>query len=174
MQTPGCPCLDPKVLEAIMREGVARPAFQPETLDTGALVTHCNQFVRAVFDKFPGTSNELAHPTLEGETMLAADMARMMANNPATWYRLACYHDALNFARRGHFVVLALEPGPGEHHGHVCLVNPDGSMQLSQKWGMFVPTVANVGKTNFYGLKMTLAYGDPDRPPAAFMYAGAV
>lgn len=58
-------------------------------------------------------------------------------------------------ANEGTLIVACLKADP---HGHVNVVCP-GKEKTSGRWGQ-VPTVANVGKTNFIGSGLNWAFSD--------------
>ena len=119
-------------------------------------LTFCNYFVREIAHWFgyEGFDNS-------GERELSAhDFARVMErerNMPSDWLPLNTHMEAASFANHGRLVVAALQPIADEAHGHVCIVAPE-VCQASPSWGGPVCQVANVGKDNWYGRRISWAF----------------
>ena len=100
--------------------------------------TYCNISVQRIcrglgYDKLDGMLANQMHEYLSKNWIIpAGDKKDKM---------LAAY----NAGKIGDLAILAQK---GNEHGHVAIVAPREPMLFSGKWGLYVPQVANVGKTN--------------------------
>lgn len=111
----------------------------PEMLPAGT-VTHCNQAVNRICT---GMDYDQFHDKMANE---------IIAHCRKYWIKpLGIAKDQMEVAHKsaqvGDLALLGLEDAP---HGHVAICAPGGPMVYSGKWGMYVPRVANVGKSNAF------------------------
>lgn len=108
----------------------SRPEYQP-----GGGLTHCNSFVSEVVTNygFKGL-----------DTLLANEIIDLLTKHP-DWEETT-FEKAQEDCNEGTLIIAGLK---ADLHGHVCLVCP-GKEKTSGRWGA-VPSVANVGETNFIG-----------------------
>lgn len=108
----------------------SRPEYQP-----GGGLTHCNSFVSEVATTygFKGLGK-----------LLANDIIDLITAHP-DWVSVSL-ENAQSACNQGTLIIAGLKANP---HGHVCIICP-GKEKVSGRWGP-VPSVANVGETNFIG-----------------------
>ena len=114
-------------------------------------VTHCNSLVQAV--SFLWGCDEL-------KGMMIRDMHLYISKSPM-WVPRDI--NSAHLAAECGGLVLALWSDPKPFGDHGCIVIP-GDRQWSESWEMKVPICANVGKTNFYGKKLSYAFTKEQMP----------
>jgi len=117
-------------------------------------MTFCNQAVMSIAEKV-GYS--------KFKSMLANQMVAFMRSSP-DWSPLKI-EEAQEYANKGNLVVAGLQ---GQPHGHVVVVRP-GMSGFSQKWGMAVPKVVNVGAENFIGKSLNWVF---QKKPEVYVLKG--
>lgn len=134
------------MLKQLLKEGVAKPEWQPTPQNT-----YCNLFVDWVCQQYG---------YFQFKDLLASEILKVAQLPTSPWKALpeASYADLAAFPLTGRLVLYASAPPPGSEHGHVCIGAPEWEMEWSPKWGVFLPKVASVGRTNGYGLKLSYVF----------------
>ncbi len=130
-----------------------------ESLKARGEWTFCNEFMQIVSLIFgiPGIAGKLAR-----------DMHLHFLANPKDWDKV-CMKEAIDAVNAG-FVVFAVFSDPEPRGDHICLLVP-GEGEDSGSFACKVPLCANVGKKNFYGQKLSMAF-TPEEMPELFVYHG--
>lgn len=128
----------------LIHTAFSRPEYQP-----GGGLTHCNSFVSEVVTAygFKGLDGHLANEIID-----------LLMVHP-DWVSIGM-EKAQDACNAGTLIVAGMKALP---HGHVCLICP-GKEKTSGRWGN-VPSVANVGATNFIGAGINWSFSDK---PALF------
>lgn len=128
---------DALVLLDAIHTAYSRPEYLPKDG-----VTHCNQFVVDV-------CSVMGFRGLDG--LLANEIIDALVNNPQ-WSEIELER-CQELANGGTLIIAGVKE---QFHGHVNVICP-GKEKVSGRWGV-VPTVANVGKTNFIGKGVNWAF----------------
>jgi hypothetical protein len=159
------PRLPVETLRAILTDTVKEPRFQPNQDGWGNPapgVTHCSQFVDHILDQYVDGDvfGTFEHP------VRAVGQVRFMESSPR-FVKCTNWDTAAAHAQRG-LLVVAGEIGADGTSGHVCVLAPEPST-LSGSWMIRVPACANVGRSVFYGLRISRAFNNP---PDAWLFLG--
>lgn len=126
-------------------------------------MTHCNQFCAEVLGwyapSFPW--GRFADPKFG-----ACKMVGEMQRNTGEWTQCVNWDTAHAHAARGHLVIAGRVESEG--NGHVCVIAPE-KMEYSGSWMKRVPLCANVGRSVFYGLRLSRAF---KTEPEAWLFLG--
>jgi hypothetical protein len=110
-------------------------------------LTFCNFFVRDV---------ALGFGCEDFQGLMANEIVGLLENSPGEWTPLGQeWATAQEWANQGYLVVYGAK---AKGHGHVCIGVP-GELKHSSSWKCKVPSVANVGKTNFTEKPLSYAWG---------------
>jgi len=156
--------LDPDELRKRLMQLVTEPSYQPHPSaeNPKTLETHCNFFVRTVAEWYGYSCFN---------NMVANDMYEYMKNHPDQWKLVATkgveYDEAIEAACNGHLVIAAQN---ASGHGHVMVIAPEAPGERSDSWKKVVPFVANVGKTCWYGKRLSQAF---IQEPDTYQYIGS-
>lgn len=136
------------LLERVAKTALNAAYIQSDITGDGIKETYCNCFVQTVAVAL-GCA-EFSKP--DGTAISANQMIDRVASSP-NWVGVDAA-TAQAKANEGALVVAAYKSDP---HGHVAIVIP-GKLQASPTHGHELPSGANVGKKNFYGLHIGHAF----------------
>lgn len=126
--------------------------------------TYCNFFVRVVCKWFNYHTFELL------DKGMANQMVKYLQSHKE-WQAVSFKESAI-LAAAGHLVIAGWV-NPVGIHGHVCIIIPCNTLVYSDSFKTNVPFCANVGKRNFYGQALSLAF-TPSSMPTTYLFLGAV
>ena len=159
--------LDPDYLRANLQAAVIKPEYQPRPSpdNPAELVTHCDGFVGEVASWY-GFNDFLP------DEVMANTIHKHMENHPDQWRKVAGpaydYGLAIEAANQG-CLLIAAQTNPNGH-GHVAIIAPEPNGEKSGSWNKIAPFAANVGKTCWYGKRLSNAFV---QEPETYLYIGS-
>jgi hypothetical protein len=153
--------MNPEVYRVKLADEVQKPDYQPHDG-----MTFCNFFVREVARWFDCTDFDD-----EGDwEKMASDYLDIMKKG-GNWVEVGSEIGA-SAAQAGRLVVAGASAPEGEKHAHVVIVAPE-KMSYSGSWDALVPAVANVGRTVFYGQRISMAFKAAQKKDVGYyLYGG--
>lgn len=160
--------LDPNDLRTRLQAEVEKEQYQPRPdPDSPKLTeTFCNRFTYEVaswygFDFF------------KKNDMRANDIHQYLKSHPEQWKRVAGpdldYTIAIEAANQG-CLLIAAQSNSISGHGHVNIIAPEPDGERSDSWKKIVPFVANVGKSCWYGKRLSQSF---IQEPNTYLYIGS-
>lgn len=159
-------------LERLKTE-IVKPQYAPQTIN-GELVTHCNLFVETVARWFGvelGTNGiDLANSIYQYLIQQVSGPRAKPIWTQWMWDNFAnTYEDLVDrLANDPKGAVLCIAAQQAAQHGHVNIILAE-PCAYSGNWKKNVPLCANVGKRNFYGEKLSMAF---KTEPSLFLFLG--